>query len=124
MTRALRELLKTFRPERVQTDRDPVQTRVAQRCCPRSKHDPICRHAQITDGGLGRDQAQQVRKLSSQERFTPGDANLADTNQREHIDQMAQLVEREDVAAGQPGVVVLGHAIPAPEVAPVRHRQA
>ena len=124
MTRALRKLLEPLRPESVETHRDPVETRVAQRSCPCSKHDAVRRHRQITDRSLGRDQAQQLRKLSSQERFTPGDANLTDTDQREHIDQTAQLVEREDVAAGQPGVLILRHAIPAPKVAAVRDRQA
>ena len=71
MTRALRKLLEPLRPERVETHRDPIETRFAQRSCPWSKHDTIRRHRQITDRSLGPDQTQQVRKLSSQERFTP-----------------------------------------------------
>ena len=42
----------------------------------------------------------------------------------EDVGEPADLLEVQDVLAGEPGVVLLGHAVGAAQVAAVRHRQA
>ena len=81
-------------------------------------------HRQIPDGGLGRDLANEIRQVPSQQWFASGDANLRHAERGEHVDEPAQLVRRQDVAAGQPGVVVLRHAIRAPQVATIGDGEA
>ena len=65
----------------------------------------------------------QLGEAAPQQRLAAGEAQLGDAHVGERPDQGRQLVEGQEVLARQPGVVLLRHAVGAPEVAPVGHRQ-
>ena len=62
-----------------------------------------------------------VRSVT-QERFTAGDPHFVDADAREDVDQKAGFLERQDVLTRKPDVVLLWHAVLAPQVASVRDR--
>src|SRR5438093_10574390 len=51
------------------------------------------------------------------------ESHLVDAQPREDPREALELLEREDRGAGQPDVVVFGHAVAAPQVAAVRDRE-
>jgi len=59
------------------------------------------------------------RKVSAQERFAAREAYLVDAKLREDGDEFADLLERQQVFAGKPDVLLLWHAVLTAEVAAV-----
>src|SRR5438552_17500806 len=59
-----------------------------------------------------------------QQRLAAGQAHLLDAQRRENLHQAGDLLERKDRLFGQPDVILLGHAVPTPQVAPIGDRDA
>ena len=64
----------------------------------------------------------QLAQVPPQQRFAAGEADLVDAQADEDVGQPADLLEMEEVVAGEPDVLVLRHAVLAAEVAAVRDR--
>jgi hypothetical protein len=69
-----------------------------------------------------RQHANQVRQVTAEKRLSAREPNLVDPELREDLDQLLDLLERQEVRPAEPRVLLLRHAVLAAEIAPVRHR--
>jgi hypothetical protein len=100
-----------------------VQPGLFERGGVRGEQHAVGRHGQILNGGTRRQAAHQIGHVSAQQRLAAGEAHLVDAERDEHVHQPLDLLEMQDVLARQPGVLRLGHAVAAAEVAPVGDRE-
>jgi hypothetical protein len=117
-----RERPEALRTEGVEADRDPVEAGLPERRGLAGEQDTVARHREVLDGGNGREQADQVRQVPTEERLPARQPDLVDAELGEDVHQAPDLLEGEEVPSTEPGVLLLRHAVLAAEVAPVRHR--
>ena len=80
--------------------------------------------ARSRSAGLAASRRDQRRQVVAQQRLAAGQADAVDAELGEAVDQRRDLLEVEDVAARQPDVVLLRHAVLAAQIAAVGHRDA
>jgi hypothetical protein len=83
---------------------------------------PVGGHREILDSRFRRQEPDQLRQVAADQRLASGQAHAVDSQAGEDVDQKTHLFEVEDVRPGKPDVVLLRHAVLAPQVAPIRHR--
>ncbi len=116
--------------ERIETDGDPLQARLAQRLGEGSQRRPVRRQRQVglpairpADRREGPDQRRQV---ASDQRLAAGDAQLLDAQADEDPCHPLDLLEGQHLVPRQerevPAEDLLRHAVHAPEVAAVGDR--
>ena len=132
-----REVDPVHRPEhrvieRIEADRHPLQSRRGQRPRERPQRRSVRRQGQVDLAAIGSpDRGQhldEVRQIAAHERLATGDPQLLDPERHERPSRPFDLLEAQDLVARQERVVLpedlLGHAIGAPEIAPIRDRDA
>ena len=62
--------------------------------------------------------------VSTQQRLPPGQPDFVDAQIRKIAGERRHFLERQDVLARKPNILLLRHAVGAPQVAAVGHRQA
>ena len=105
---------------------------VGQRTGERAQGGPVRRQGQVDLAAVGppdgRQHRDEVGQVAPDERLATGDPQLLDAERHEGPGDPLDLLEAQDLVARQERVVLpedlLGHAIGAPEVAPVGHRDA
>ena len=111
--------------EGVEADRDPPETRVAQRLRLLRQEGAVRRQRQVEsrNGGKHLDEALDI---AADQRLAAREADLLDAEACENAGEPGDLLESEQVAAREEGVVaavdLLRHAVDAAEVAAVRDR--
>ena len=73
--------------------------------------------------GLRREQPHEPVEVAPQQRLAAGETHLVHAEVGEDVDERGHLLEGEDVVAGQPDVLLLGHAVLAAQVAAVGDRE-
>jgi hypothetical protein len=84
----------------------------------------VGRQGQVLDARLGGEEPDEAVDVLAEQRLTAGHAHLRDAEVQEHVHERVDLLEGEDVLARQPAVLVLRHAVVAPQVAAVGDRHA
>ena len=111
--------------ERVEADREPHEARRAKRLRLVGQQHAVGRQGEVGEQGVGGEQARRVRAgcgAAAARRPSAGPCpRRALWNTR---DERADLLERQQVFARQPGVFGFRHAVLAAEVAPVGDRDA
>ena len=117
---------KRRRIERIEADGDAVEARVAQRPGLVGQEHAIGGQREIPDRRQGRELRNEARQLAPQQRLTARNTDPVDADLAEGAGEGGDFLEREQRLARQPGVVHLGHAVVAAQVAAVgdRHAQA
>src|SRR5688572_13532673 len=112
--------------QRVEADGDAVQPGIAQRGGLLGEQHAIGRQREIRDAGQPGQLGNEDRQIAAQQRLAAGHPDAVHPDRHERGRKGRNLLEREQRVARQPGVVVLRHAVVAPEVAAVgdRHTQA
>jgi hypothetical protein len=90
---------------------------------PRQQH-AVGGQGDVAQRRLLRQHAHQHVEVLAHERLTAGQPHLFHAEVDEGVDQPTGLLEVEDVPARQPDVVLLWHAVGAPQVAAVGDRDA
>ena len=117
------ELLKPIAVQRIQADRQAMKARVLQRLRVVGQEHAVGRHGEIADARTRRQPRHQVGHVAAEQRLAAGEPHLVHAQIEEHVHEPLDLLEVQDVLARQPHVVLLRHAVAAPEVAPVGDRQ-
>jgi len=110
-------------PEGVEADGDAADTGLPKRLRLGGQEDAVGGDGEIADARLGGDHGHEARKILAQQRLAAREANLVHPEVGEHVHEPGDLLEGQDVAPRQPRVLLLRHAVGAPEVAAVRHRE-
>ena len=118
--------------QRVQADRDALQAGVLQRLRLAREQRAVGRQRQVQRRAVGRAQRGQHRdqrlEVLAQQRLAAGEADLAHAVRDEQARRARDLLEAQQRAVRQEGVVLvehfLGHAVAAAEVAAVGDRDA
>ncbi len=118
-----RQRLEAIGVQRVEADRQAMQAGVAQRARVRRQQHAVGRHRQIANGRAGGEARDERREVAAQQRLAAGEPDLVHAEADEHVHELFDLLELQDVLARQPHVVLLGHAVAAAQVAPVGDRQ-
>ena len=71
---------------------------------------------------LAGEQFDELAEVPPQQRLAAGQPDLVDAEADEDVNQPADLLEVQEIVAGEPDVLLLRHAVFAPEVAAVRDR--
>src|SRR5207253_10409468 len=108
--------------QRIEADREALESRSVQRRGVFRKQQPVRRHREVRDACVARDQVDERRQVVPQQRLPAGEPDLVHAQPAEHADQARDLLEREDRFPRQPDVLVLRHAVAAPHVAAVGNR--
>ena len=114
--------LESLGPQRVQADGHPVEPGRAERSRLAREQQPVRRHRQVANRGDRGEHPDQRSHVPAEKRLAAGQAHLVDTELGEGGDELADLLEGQEVLAWEPDVLLLGHAVLAAEVAAVRHR--
>ncbi len=118
------ELLEPVGPQRVEADRDPVEARRAQGGRVLLEQHAVGRHREVVQPRLAGEDLDERGQVVAHERLAARQADAVDAERAEDVGEPADLFELEQVRAGKPHVVLLGHAVVAAQVAAVRHREA
>ena len=119
-----RQRLEAIAVQRVETDRDAVQARGAQRVRLARQQDPVGCQRQVLDRRLRREQFDQLRQVAAEQRLAAREPHPIHAERGERVHQHGDFFEVEDALARQPRVVRLRHAVLAAQVAPVGDRHA
>ena len=120
-----RELLEPLGPQRVEADRDPVEARRAQGGRVLLEQHAVGRHREVAAATACRRGSRTSAGRSWRTSGSPPVSRMrSDAEGAEDVGEPADLLELEQVRARQPDVLLLGHAVVAAQVAPVRHREA
>ena len=111
---------ETVGVERVEADRDPVQPGGPQVGGGVGEQQPVGRHREVAQARVPREDRDELREVAAHERLAARQADPVDAELREHAGEPPDLLEVENVAPRQPRVVLLRHAVRAPQVAAVR----
>ena len=94
-------------------------------CAFLDKGGPVRRQREVERGDL-RQHLDEALDVAADERLAAGQPDLLDAQAGEDLREAGDLLERQEVASGEEGVVapvdLLGHAVDATEVAAVRDR--
>ena len=83
------------------------------------EQDTVRGQGNLVQPGSGREHGDQRRQIVPQERLASRQPDFRNAAAHKGLHQPGHLLERQDGAPLQPDVVLLGHAVPAPQVAPV-----
>jgi hypothetical protein len=121
-----RERGEAVRLQGVQADRDPLEPGGLECLCLVRQQDAVGRERKVGEARVGGEGADELVQVLAEKRLSAGQADLVHAEAREHVHQPHDLLEAQEVLAGEPGVLLLGHAVLAAEVAAVgdRHAQA
>ena len=100
-----------------------MQTGRGQRLCLFGQRHAVGGQRQVAHGRLARQHAHEVGKIAAKQRLAARQPDLVDARLREDVDQRAHFFKLQQVLAGQPHVLRLGHAVTAAQIASVGHRQ-
>ncbi len=89
----------------------------------RSQQHAVGGHRQVPDRGTGRQPMNESGRSRRRSGSPPVRRTLSTPSAREDVDQRLDFLELQDVLARQPDVIRLGHAVAAPQVAPVGDRE-
>ena len=118
------EGLQPLRPKRIEAHRHPAKSRGrGARRLPGEQHS-VGGERDVGDGLAAGHQRDQRGQVVPQKRLAAREPHLGDPEPAEDADQPVDLLEGEDRRAREPGVLGLGHAVAASQVAPVGHRHA
>jgi hypothetical protein len=120
---AARQGAEALRTQGVEAHRQPPEPGALQRRRLLGQQDPVGRQRQVAEPRLPRQESDEHIEVAPQERLAARQADLLDAEREEHVDEPRQLLEREDVGARQPHVLLLRHAVGAAQVAAVRDRE-
>ncbi len=109
--------------KRVEAHRDAPQARRGEAVDLILEQDAVGGEREIGEPRLAGNHADQRREIAPQQRLAAGEPHLVDAQREEHVDQPCDLFEVQDVLAREPHVVRFRHAVQAPEIAAVGHRQ-
>ena len=113
------QCLEAIGLEGVETHRDAMDARIAEGLGLGPEENAVGGDGQIADARLGGDHLHEVSEVLAEERLAPGEPELVHPELGEGVDEARRLLEGEDVGAGQPRVLFLGHAVGAAEIAPI-----
>ena len=116
--------------ERIEADRHPLQAGFLERRRQRPERGPVRGQGQVDLAPVrpadGRQHRDQVGQVTPDERLATRDPELVDAERHEDPGDPLDLLEAQDLVLRQERVVppedLLGHAIGAPEIAPIGHR--
>ena len=117
------EIAEALRAQRVEAHSQAMEPGAGQRLRLWREQHTVGGHGQVANAWTRRQATHELGKVAAQQRFASREPDLVDTHVQEHVDEALDLLELEDVLARQPHVVLLRHAVAAPEVAAVGHRQ-
>ncbi len=123
--RASCQPLETIAPQRVEADRDAMEPgALERRRAASASSTPFVVSARSRSQGLRREQPDQRRQVAAQQRLAAGRGAAGRRRARANrSDRAGDLLEVEDVLAGQPEVLLLRHAVVAAQVAAVGDRE-
>ena len=116
------ELAEPVAAQGVEAHRDAVKPGALEIGGVIRKQHAVRRQAQIAQPRSARRAADQFRQIAAEQRLAAGEADAIETRFREEIAELTDLLERQHVRARQPDVLVLRHAVVAPEVAAIGDR--
>ncbi len=79
--------------------------------------------ARSCEAAFGRQHRDERGEVAAEQRLATGQAQAVDAEVEEDVDKGARFLEAQDVLTGQPHVLLFGHAVLAPQIAAVGHRQ-
>ncbi len=115
--------LEAILAQRVEADRDPVEARRAQRGRLLGQQHPVRGHGQVLDARVGREEPHEPVEVAPEQRLTAGETHLVHPQVGEDVHEPVHLLEGQHVIAGQPDVLLLGHAVLTAQVAAVGDRE-
>jgi hypothetical protein len=118
------ERAETIRAQRVEAHRQAPEPGRAQLAGLLGEEHAVGGERQIVEAGLARQDAHEDSQISARQRLAAGEADLVDSDLDESVDERADLLVGEQVAAREPDVLRLGHAVVAAEVAAIRNGDA
>ncbi len=121
---AARDGEEAFRSQRVETDGDSMETGATQRPGLPGEQDSVCRECEIFDQRIRRQQTHQAIEVPPKKRFTAGQSYAPHSKGCKDVDELDQLFEAQQMVLRQPAIMLFRHAIHAPQIAAVGHREA
>ena len=110
-----------FRVEGIEADVDPPDPRREEVFGTAVEKDAVRRQADVLQFRDRLQRGDELRDAPADQRLTAGDPDLGDSQPRCNPDDPVDLLIAEDVVVTDSGKPLLGHAVGAPEVAPVCH---
>jgi len=114
-----RERLEPRGSQGIEAHRDAMEPRRAQPGGLVGQEHAVRRHREVTDVRILREPFDEVRQVPAQQRLAPRQAHPIDPDGGERAGEPVQFVIPQEVRARQPGVMRLGHAVLAPQIAAV-----
>ena len=109
--------------ERVEAHRDAPEARRRETVDLILEQDAVGGEREIGKPRLAGNHPDQRGEVAPQQRLAAGEPNLVHAERQEDVDQRGDFLEVQEVFAGKPHVVRFRHAVQAPEIAAVGHRQ-
>jgi hypothetical protein len=116
-------VLVAVRAQRVEADGETLEPCPEQRLGVLLQQHTVGRQREVRDVGERREARDEALEVAAQERLTARQAHLRDSEVLCGAHDPLELLERQEFALREPGVLLLGHAVPTPQVAAVRDRE-
>ena len=113
-----------LRAQGVEADGDAVQTCRKQVGGLVGKQHPVGGQRQIVEAGIGGQHLDKHWQVAAQQRLAAGEADFLHPQLGKQANQGVHLLERQQVLARQPDVLLFGHAVLAAQVAAVGDGEA
>src|ERR1019366_547656 len=113
-----------FRPQRIEAYGDSIQSRSLESLGHAAEQQGVGGQRDLSNASDRPDQGDQLIEVPPQEWLPAREPDLVDTESDENARQPGDLLEREQRGAGEPRVLILGHAVATAEIAAIGDRDA